>query len=192
MKMEEFTECMQTLAAVIPNRAPADIYATSIAWYPLFQEFSAPAMMAMIYGAANTFNHFPSIKELRELFTGSAEDNAKEVGQKIWAGIERFKSTHNSRWNEIAAFIGPLGVAVVEQMGAGCGLRGWAHLCDTLTNDDRGTFIAQTRDLALSLQQKAKVQRVELPGKVRDEIAKLTDRFSLSHDSGSDKDMAEN
>ena len=147
MKLDEFTECMQTLAALIPQKAPPDITATAVAWYPLFAEMTAPQMMAMIYSSAEKFGSFPSIKDLKDLVTGSAEDNAKEIGQRIWATVGRYGS-QMSRWPEIKAALTPLGEQVVDAMG------GWQYLCDTLTDDQRGTFIAQTRDLAISLQKR--------------------------------------
>lgn len=176
MSNKELANYLKRLAMAIPKGAPKDLDGLSFAWGQKFADVTPEAMEILLDQAMETFEYFPSLKELKDMLMGSAEDKAKEIGQVIWAALGRYGS-QMSRMNEIKAAIGPLGEQVVNAMG------GWLHLCETLTDDQRGTFIAQTRDLALAMQRKPVVsQSPTLPSTgaaVHRQIADLADRFSL-------------
>lgn len=152
MSNEELAKYLKQLAVAIPKGAPKDLDALAFAWGERFRDVTPEMMSILNNQAMEKFEFFPSLKELKDMLMGSVEDNAKEVGQLIWAAIAKYGS-QMGRWPEIAAKITPLGEQVVNAMG------GWHHLCDTLTNDDRMSFIAQTRDLAISLQKKPIMKR---------------------------------
>jgi hypothetical protein len=177
MSNEELAIYLKRLAIAIPKGAPKDLEGLAFAWAGRFADVTPEMMEVLLEQAMETFDSYPSLKQIKDMLLGSPEDNAREVGQLIWAALYKYKS-QMSYWDKIAAYIGPLGVEVVEAMG------GWRLLCDTLTDDDRPSFIAQTRDLAQSLQKKPIIKRnLELPSKdsvVTREIEKLADQLSLA------------
>lgn len=176
MSNEELVRYLKKLAIAVPKGAPKDLEGLAFAWGQRFADVTPEMMEILLEQAMETFDSFPSLKQIKDMLLGSPEDNAREVGQLIWTAIFTYKSQMH-HWDKIKAMIGPLGVEVVEKMG------GWMLLCDTLKNDDRASFIAQTRGLAESLQKKPIIKRdLELPSAdsvVRGEIEKLAERFSL-------------
>lgn len=75
------------------------------------------------------------------------ENDAAEAAARIAGAARRFGYTNPERARE---FIGELGWRVVQLDG------GWQNVCETLTEDNLGTFRAQWRQLALATQRRAK------------------------------------
>lgn len=132
---------------------------------------------------------FPTVAEVKAamgLTDISDEDRAREVGERIYAGIARFGSllpgsaSAARRWQEIEAFLGPIGTEVVRMQG------GWNALCELATNANAPTLKSQWRELAGVLVRKAKAGDLEtppsfaaaLPAAVRHEIKALEAKFT--------------
>ncbi len=81
-----------------------------------------------------------------ELTSSNPRDIANEVAGRIWRAISKFGSY---RSDEALEYIGELGSEVVQRMG------GWSGVCK-VTDDERGIFFAQCRDVCESVQRLAK------------------------------------
>jgi len=90
---------------------------------------------------------FPTLAEIIDVLDPrvEAKDAASEAANLIWAAIPRCGKAGSEKAKEM---IGELGWAVVERMG------GWSALCGMKTSE-RGTFIAQARELATTVHKKA-------------------------------------
>lgn len=76
-------------------------------------------------------------------------DIAKIIAGKIQEAVSKFGY---SNYNDAMTFVGPLGKKVVDRFG------GWSYLCENLgLNIQIGTFIAQARDMIISLQKTPEV-----------------------------------
>ena len=129
----------------------------------------------------DTHRRFPTVGEIKQAMgvsEQSNEDKGREVGELIWAAICRFGSVM-SRWPEIAAAIGPIGVEVVKRQG------GWMTICEIATNDNATTLKAQWRELAQVLARKPVGELdvppdfTRLPEAAQKELALLVDKFSM-------------
>lgn len=87
---------------------------------------------------------FPMPADIRASIEGvkpkaaDEKDEGLVIANKIWACVVK----HGHPWpGRAKAELGERGWAIVEMLG------GWVSLCQTLSEDTRGTFIAQTRDL---------------------------------------------
>jgi len=108
----------------------------------------------MNYLSSNKTNQFPvpgvivqavAPKDISEL------DVARAVANKIWSFIARYGYTNADK---VKIELGDLGWSVVERMG------GWVNICQTTQEDQKGTFIAQTRELVeatIRLQKSGKL-----------------------------------
>lgn len=101
-------------------------------------------------GLLETARRFPTVAEIKSAMgvnDASDADKGREAAERIYAAICRFGS-QMKLWDEIKAFIGPIGVEVVKMQG------GWLQLCETTTNDNSPTLKAQWRELAEVLVRK--------------------------------------
>jgi hypothetical protein len=115
---------------------------------------------------------FPSIRDVREKIVPVIDDadDARAAAARIIAAVAKYG------WpNPVGAkaFIGELGWMVVEQQG------GWAVVCQEMNEHTRGTMQAQMRDLALSLQRRARAGQIDAkPALPKPSALALSDRRS--------------
>ena len=90
---------------------------------------------------------FPALAEIIELLDPKPDqkDDAAEAANLIWSAISKFGSPNSKQARD---FMGSLAWEVVERMG------GWTNLCQ-LSLSDRGTFVAQARELATAVHKKS-------------------------------------
>jgi hypothetical protein len=85
-------------------------------------------------------------------------DIPRQMGNKIWDSIAKFG--HNNS-ESAKLYLGELGWTVVQQMG------GWSSICQCASEDQRGIFVAQARDLTESVMRLSKAGKLnekhELP-----------------------------
>jgi hypothetical protein len=74
-------------------------------------------------------------------------DIPRQIGNKIWDSIARFGYNNHDQARE---HLGELGWTVVQQMG------GWSSICQCASEDQRGIFVAQARDLTESVMRLSK------------------------------------
>lgn len=82
------------------------------------------------------------------------ENDAAEAAARIAGAVRRYGWTNSDRARE---YIGELGWRVVQLDG------GWQNVCETLTEDNLGTYRAQWRGLALSVVRRVKAGQGEAP-----------------------------
>jgi hypothetical protein len=133
-------------------------------------------------GLLETSRRFPTVAEVKTamgITEQTDEDKGREVGERMWAALCRWGS-QMSRWDEIAGYIGPIGVEVVKMQG------GWQAICEVATNDQAATFKAQWRGLAAVLAAKGERGVDEVPDftALPSGIVELADRFSLTGSKG--------
>lgn len=90
---------------------------------------------------------FPTPILLREYLDPKLDesDNAKLLSLKINESVSRFG---HSNYELAMNYIGPIGKRIVERFG------GWNYLCENLgSNIQVGTFIAQSREVIVSMQK---------------------------------------
>ena len=90
---------------------------------------------------------FPTPIALREYLDPKLDesDNAKLLSLKINESVSRFGY---SNYELAMNYLGPIGKRVVERFG------GWNYLCENLgSNIQVGTFIAQAREVIVSMQK---------------------------------------
>lgn len=93
---------------------------------------------------------FPLPAVIRAKLTPSVsdEDVAAEAAARITGAVRMYGNTNADRARK---YIGELGWRVVQLDG------GWQNVCETLTQDNLGTFRAQWRNLALTTARQAKL-----------------------------------
>lgn len=92
----------------------------------------------------------PLPAEIREMIRPaqiSDDDQAREAAARILTAISRFGWNNHER---ARAYVGELGWAVVQAQG------GWMQLCEEVTDSRVGTYQAQWRDLAASIQRRSR------------------------------------
>lgn len=95
----------------------------------------------------------PTVKELKAALSGHSKNDRERATRDamgIWQAIEGAGAN-----GEIDAEIGlnRFQWRAVQLNG------GWRHICDTLTNDDKSNFIAQTRDMLVDLYADIPLQK---------------------------------
>jgi hypothetical protein len=73
-------------------------------------------------------------------------DDGRDVASKVIGAISKFGS---HRALDAKNYIGEIGWECVKRMG------GWQNLCSELSDDNKGIFNAQIRDLAMTLKKKS-------------------------------------
>lgn len=96
-------------------------------------------------------DRFPSIRDIREA-AGVVMDDPKgdkelaaEIAERIWTALGRYGYTNPG---QAAEYIGDLGWAAVRNSG------GWNTWCNIECESQKPTYIAQARDLIMSLLRK--------------------------------------
>lgn len=154
----EFANFLLRLSKAIPRFAPdlndRDLFTI---WYAEFGKLTTAELTTAFQTAVRKFSSFPSIAELMATI-GKAEqseqDKAREVAERILGAMAKFGQTNGTgesakrKWEQIAAFIGPIGVDVVTMAG------GWNQICETTDNDNLATMKAQWRGLAESIARR--------------------------------------
>jgi len=100
---------------------------------------------------------FPLPAMLRQLIRPvliGDDENAREAAGRILASVSKFGHTNTERARE---YVGDLGWAVVARQG------GWLNVCTMLTEDNVGMLQAQWRELAISLQRRARAGLLDTP-----------------------------
>lgn len=109
----------------------------------------------------------------------SDEDRAVEAATRIAAAVRMYGWTNEDR---AKLYVGELGWRVVEIDG------GWQNVCETLTQDNLGTYRAQWRQLALATARNARAGRSgppELPEPVNaSELSQIGDVIRLLSKEG--------
>lgn len=95
---------------------------------------------------------FPTVAEIeKEMGVGAsslnADDIGREVADRMYAAIAKFRASGEARAME---YIGPLGPELVKQLG------GWPHICATTEEKNATIHKAQWRESAAILAEKAK------------------------------------
>lgn len=92
---------------------------------------------------------FPLPGQIRELInpTEKLEDTSRDIASKIVSAVSKFGSY---RSHDAKNYIGEIGWHVVERHG------GWENLCSSMTNENSTIYMAQLRDLSLSIQRISK------------------------------------
>ena len=175
MKLEEFIQCMELLSAAIPKHSPKDTRLTASLWFKNFSNISVEAFMALIFAAQNRYDSFPSIKELQELISGNKMAEADALPELIWSCITDYGS-QMAKIPRIQERLGPTGWQFVERVG------GWQAICNQAEDNDMApTLKAQWRNAIKAMVSGGPViDRMNLPGKVHDELKSLADGFSLT------------
>lgn len=114
----------------------------------VLSDLSDTEVRSLFNAALIQFSRFPSPKELREL--ARPTDGGREIAEKIWAAIPRYGYPNG---DEAREFMGPDAWAIVQNMG------GWYHVCEGAYVQNKGHWIAQTRDLADSMLQRGAIER---------------------------------
>jgi len=138
--MEKIVGAIEALAAIYgKSLSPAAIamYASDLL------EVGADKALPALEVCRRKMRSFPTIADVLAEIPGAVVDEldvARDIGNRIWDAIGRFGWTNQARAQE---FLGEMGWSVVERMG------GWQNLC-TMDSEERGTFVAQARDFAMS------------------------------------------
>lgn len=84
---------------------------------------------------------FPLPGQIRDLINPSINDDqlAVDVSTRLVHAMSKFGWTNESAAKE---FMGPIAWMIVEREG------GWRSICERISDDDLGTFKAQTREMA--------------------------------------------
>ncbi|NDE91614.1 MAG: hypothetical protein EB059_10880 [Alphaproteobacteria bacterium] len=92
--------------------------------------------------------HFPMPSDIRESLspTTDAADDGRDIASRVIAAVSKFGSYQAEAAKN---HIGEIGWECVQRMG------GWKTFCSELTEDTKGIFNAQIRDLAMTLKKKA-------------------------------------
>lgn len=93
----------------------------------------------------------PAVIRERLMPSQNPEGEARECASRISWAVSKFGS-HRS--TEAKEFLGEIGWAVVTRHG------GWLRVCEELNERTKGQFMAQWRDLALTLAERAKAGRL--------------------------------
>lgn len=93
-------------------------------------------------------DRFPLPAKLRAIIQLPDDQKARDGVSRILSAISRIGPY---RTKDAQEYIGELGWAVVKLQG------GWEETCTSLTNDNRGTLMAQWRELAVSLLNKKRL-----------------------------------
>lgn len=91
---------------------------------------------------------FPLPAKLRGMIQLPDDQKARDAVGRILTAISRIGPYRDK---DAQDYVGELGWAVVKQQG------GWEEVCQTLTNDNKGTLMAQWRELAISLMNKERL-----------------------------------
>ena len=186
----EFAAFMEGLVRRLPRFAPSmttpeDTRETLAAWYPYFEALNREELTRIGSMAVSRLNTFPSIRELLE-FAGKAprtdDDVGREVAERIWAAVERFGYTPGLNLEKVRQAIGEVAWEVVRLGG------GWNSVCASASYDTKTTQLAQWRELAQSLQRKARSGEAldappkfdVLPQRVADQLKALTERIDVT------------
>lgn len=157
------------------SRNRLDFIARSLSAHP------SERVVAGLEKLVRTSRRFPTLGEI-EAAMGVAEpsddDKAREIADRIWGAIERWGSTC---WPQVQAYIGPIGVAVVNLQG------GWVAVCHAADYDNVGQMKAQWRDSAAAIARKgasgvaleAPPDFAKLPEKAATAIDELGAKLSL-------------
>jgi hypothetical protein len=73
-------------------------------------------------------------------------DDGRDIASRVIAAVSKFGSYQNQKAKE---YIGEIGWECVKRMG------GWVTICSELTEDNKGVFNAQIRDLSMTLKKKS-------------------------------------
>jgi hypothetical protein len=120
------------------------IYNKGLSSLPTQQALEALMRIAQKHG----FSKIPTVQQILEEAGVSApeeKDEATALAAKIWKRIG--KGTHKAAIEETKQIVGDFGWHVIEILG------GLSRLSDTTMEDQRATFIAQTRDVIKGLRQ---------------------------------------
>lgn len=99
---------------------------------------------------------FPLPAKLLEIVkpTETELDLGQEVASKVIGAVSKFGSYRGA---EARTWIGEIGWECVKRMG------GWVTICAELTEENKGTFFAQIRGLAQTLNKQAKAGTLDQP-----------------------------
>lgn len=139
--------CLEALAAIAAmhnfNLTPAMVHF----YNQEFERVGFEESYAGLTKLVRTAKKFPTIPDFLEAVGAKPpeeKDEAAALALKIWNLIA--KGSHLQAQERAKRELGEFGWHVVEVLG------GLSRLCDTLHDDDRGTFIAQTRDAIKGLR----------------------------------------
>lgn len=109
-------------------------------------------------------NKFPSVNELLKKVSGEGDERGEStvIAGKIWGAVARYGSTGAK---QAQLFLGPVAWSAVEYFG------GWSELCQAGV-DERGTIIAQLRDIASTVRAKEESKKLMLPSAISHKLLK--------------------
>lgn len=144
MKINELVNVIKSFRNVCPFGAPdlSDPIAASI-YFEHFKEWPRDRLIETL-SRLTTAGRFPSIDEIKRAggdvsaLEPSFKAQATEIAQRIWGSLGLDGSYNPERAKQR---IGPVGWEAVQRMG------GWQQLCEITQEDDKGTCIAQWRDM---------------------------------------------
>lgn len=170
---KEFHTWFDILRAALPRYAPEDNQTIRTVWFSVFQDCSPDILRYLLNTALATKDHFPSIKELREMIEGNPDKDAPEAAEKLYAGVAKFGSQLSRYESDIKPWLGKNAVSLCERLG------GWSAVCEMTDGPEKTTLVAQWRELYKSAAQHARVQSL-MPQEVKDQLEGLADQFSLT------------
>lgn len=119
-----------------------DRYAFYIEYLMPLGEAVIPALKQLLLSA----RHFPTVQEIRDAMGMrelTPQQEGREVAARLWSAVCKFSSQVNDKkMPEIETYVGPVGWAVVQQLG------GWNSFVDGASAADQGIVMAQWREHA--------------------------------------------
>lgn len=112
------------------------------------EDLPGQAVIQVMKGWVKKQKHFPMPSDLREALmpTTNELDDGRDIASRVIKAVSKVGSYQAEAARE---YIGEIGWECVQRMG------GWKTLCSELTEENKGIFNAQIRDLAMTLKKKA-------------------------------------
>lgn len=127
------------------------------------EDLPARAVLDVMTGWVKKQKHFPMPSDIREALTPSTDiaDDGRDIASKVIGAVSKFGSYRSTEARE---WIGQIGWECVQRMG------GWSTICAELTDENKGIFFAQIRDLSMTLKKKAINGTLNQPQNFPDQI----------------------